>query len=474
MADYNKYLEQSSEIGKVESVMGSIVYVSGLPGVRLSEMVVFETGQLGMVVSLKPGEVEVLMLSEVVPWVGIGVARTGSGISVAVGEELLGQAIDAVGKSLENGVAIKNLSEQRLVDAEPLPIYARKKITRQMETGIMIVDLLIPIGRGQRELVLGDRKTGKSLLTVKAAVAQSRLGNVCVYATIGKKKAEIKRIHEYFKKAKVMKNIVLVGSSSQDCPGEIYLTPYTAMAIAEYFRDKGRDVVVVLDDLSTHAKFYREISLVGRRFPGRDSYPGNIFYTHSKLLERAGNFMQAAITCLPVIETTQGDLTGYIQTNLMSMTDGHIYFDADLFAAGRRPAINPFVSVTRVGHQTQSKLVREISQMTIEALADYDKTQVFVRFGAELSDNSRQILALGERLLKFFDQPADLIVPVNIQIVMWAMLWQGLGNEIKIERVCEKYATDTAFRTQINNLLINSDGTKSLFTNLSTISEKLL
>lgn len=474
MADYKKYLEKSSEIGKVESVVGSIVYVSGLPGVRLSEMVEFETGQLGMVVSLKPGEVEVLMLSEVVPWVGIGVARTGSGISVTVGEELLGQAIDAVGKSLEDGVAIKNLSEQRLIDAEPLPIYARKKITKQMETGIMIVDLLIPIGRGQRELVLGDRKTGKSLLTVKAAVAQSKLGNVCVYATIGKKKAEIKRIHEYFKKAKVMKNIVLVGSSSQDCPGEIYLTPYTAMAIAEYFRDKGRDVVVVLDDLSTHAKFYREISLLGRRFPGRDSYPGNIFYTHSKLLERAGNFMQAAITCLPVVETTQGDLTGYIQTNLMSMTDGHVYFDADLFAAGRRPAINPFVSVTRVGHQTQSKLVREISQMTIEALADYDKTQAFVRFGAELSDNSRQILALGERLLKFFDQPADLIVPVNIQIVMWAMLWQGLGNEIKIEKVCEKYAIDTAFRTQINNLLINSDGTKSLFSNLSTVSEKLL
>ena len=248
--------------------------------------------------------------------------------------------------------------------------------------------------------------------------------------------------------------------------------------MAEYFRDKGRDVLVVLDDMSTHAKFYREIALGGRRFPGRDSYPGDIFYTHSKLLERAGNFVgdgkETAITCLPVVETTGGDFTGYIQTNMMSMTDGHIYFDLDLYSSGRRPAINPFISVTRVGKQTQSKLRREISQKTLELLNDYEKTQGFLRFGAELSDNSRQIISMGNRVLKFFDQPMDVTVPVNVQTVLWGALWAGVWEGKNMEKLVGAYESDAGLRTMVNNIVINSDSVQTLLASVREKSEQLL
>ena len=239
---------------------------------------------------------------------------------------------------------------------------------RPMFTGMTLVDLMIPLGRGQRELVLGDRKTGKTQFLLQAALAQASVGTVCVYACIGKKKAEILRVKEFFAKEGILDKTVIVASSSQDSTGEIFTCPYTAMAVAEFFRDRGQDTLVLLDDMTTHAKFYREMSLLLRKFPGRDSYPGDIFHIHSKLLERSGNFvikkdgneMDVAITCLPAAETIQGDLTGYIQTNLMSMTDGHIYFDNELFFKGRRPAINPFISVTRVGYQTQTSLRKEM------------------------------------------------------------------------------------------------------------------
>ncbi|MCL5970228.1 MAG: F0F1 ATP synthase subunit alpha, partial [Patescibacteria group bacterium] len=230
-----------------------------------------------------------------------------------------------------------------------------------------------------------------------------------------------------------MKNIIIVASSPEDPSSIIHLTPYTAMTIAEYFRDLGRDTLIVLDDLSTHAKFYREISLIAKRFPGRNSYPGDIFHTHSKLLERAGNFVhekgEVSITCLPVVETTQGDLSGYIQTNIMSMTDGHIFFDSDLFSKGRRPAINPFLSVTRVGHQAQSQLRREINRELISFLTLFEKVQNYVHFGAELSESIKTTLSTGEQIMNLFDQPLYRTNPPNFQVFLFCTLWTGFWSQ---------------------------------------------
>ena len=388
MEDFNKYLEQNRGdgiCGGNEPIYRSSI---GVAGAKLSEIVIFEEGEKGQVVGLGVGRVEVLVLARLGVKVGARVVRTGGPLKVAVGEAVMGRIMDALGNWVGGGQEKIPQDQWRPIDVVPSGIAARKKISRPLETGVSLVDLLIPLGRGQRELVMGDRKTGKTNFVMQTILTQSRLGTVCVYAAIGKNNTEIMQAESFFAKTGAVKNLVIVASSSHDTVGEIWLTPYTAMTVAEYFRDLGRDVLLVLDDMTAHAKFYRELSLTARRFPGRESYPGDIFYIHSKLLERAGCFNttagEAAITCLPVVDTVQGDMTGYIQTNLMSMTDGHIFFDSDLYFAGRRPAINPFVSVTRVGYQTQSHLRRELGREVVKRLNDFEKTQSFVRFGAEL------------------------------------------------------------------------------------------
>ena len=410
---FKDLLEKTGEVGYVEEVVQLLVKVGGLPGAKLWEVITFASGQQGLVTALWPDQVEVLVLARAPLRVGTQVARTGAPLTVAVGEKILGQLVDGLGQGSSGG-------EAREVNVAPSGIITRKKITRQMETGMTMVDLLIPIGWGQRELIIGDRKTGKTHLILQVLLAAAKAGKVCIYVAIGKEKRDIKKSHEFFIKEGIMDHIVLVAASSHDSLGEIYLAPYVGMTIAEYFRDAGRDVLLVFDDMTAHAIFYRELSLLARRFPGRDSYPGDIFYTHSRLLERAGNFVvgaaEAAITCLPVIDTVAGDITGYIQTNLMSMTDGHIYFDSDMYFAGRRPAINPFLSVTRVGRQTQSQQQRQLATEIVVALSAYEKTQAFVRFGAELGEAARQVLATGERIRKFLSQPQFGVISIPAQM----------------------------------------------------------
>jgi F-type H+-transporting ATPase subunit alpha len=406
------------------------------------------------------GEVEVLVLSKKLIVVGARVTRTGQKLAVEVGEWILGKTVDVMGRQIQGSDTVRTDNVLKSVDVTPRGIVGRRKITRQLVTGVIMVDMMIPVGHGQRELVMGDRKTGKSYLLWQVILSQAKLGSVCIYAAVGKKRTEIAKAADFFLEHKVADNTVVVATSSEDSAGEIYLCPYTAMSIAEYFRDLGRDVLLVLDDMSTHAKFYRELSLLSRKFPGRDSYPGDIFHVHSKLLERGGNFEvkktdgqmgEAAITCLPVVETVQGDVTGYIQTNLMSMTDGHVYFDSDLFFKGRRPAINPFISVTRVGHQTQSKLGRDIGRILFDLLNNYEKTQGFLRFGAELGENSRQILAMGDKVLQFFDQPAYSVVPLSVGGVMLALLLSGIWDGKGLEKVLAAYGSDEAFKKQIDS-----------------------
>lgn len=466
MDDFNKYLEQTGETGYVEEVSQSIAQVSGLPGAKLSELVVFEGGEMGQVTDLGMGRVEVLVLARLGVRVGARAVRTGGPLKVAVGEEVVGRIMNGLGYWVGGGQEKIPGDQWRTVDVIPSGIAARKKISRPLETGITLVDLLIPLGRGQRELVMGDRKTGKTNFVLQTILAQSRLGTVCVYAAIGKKNTEIMQAESFFAKTGAVKNLVIVASSSHDTVGEIWLTPYTAMTVAEYFRDQGRDVLLVLDDMTAHAKFYRELSLTARRFPGRESYPGDIFYVHSKLVERAGNFIvgesEAAITCLPVVDTVAGDMTGYIQTNLMSMTDGHIFFDSDLYFAGRRPAINPFVSVTRVGYQTQSHIRRALGREIVKRLNDYEKTQSFVRFGAELGEAARQVLTMGEHLLKLFNQPVQVTMAQDVQTVSAAMVLSGLWDGSEVEILQEKYDKDEALRREIKEAVDKATTTEQL------------
>ncbi len=463
---FDQYLGEVGEVGFVESVVQTIALISGLPGAHLGEEILFESGQLGQVTSLRSNVVEVLVLSRDLVKVGTRATRTDKKLSIPVGQSVMGRVVDVLGRSLLGDSIMGGDVEWMQLDVQPSGITARKRVNLPLETGVALIDLMIPIGRGQRELVIGDRKTGKSRLLWQVIMSQARLGTICIYAAVGKKRTEIMQVQEFFEKQGLVGNTVIVAASSHDSEGEIFLCPYTAMAVAEYFRNKGKEVLLVMDDMTTHAKFYRELSLLSRKFPGRDSYPGDIFHVHSKLLERAGNFLVAgkevAITCLPVVETVQGDITGYIQTNMMSMTDGHIYFDSELFFKGRRPAINPFISVTRVGHQTQSKLFRDAGRVLFDLLNNYERTQAFLRFGSELGETSRQILTMGDRVLGFFDQPVLTVVNTNVAVVSLGLLISGLWDGKGLARFVKAYETDPAIKSMVDGMVSVSESMNKL------------
>ena len=440
MQNFEDYLKTTGEVGYVDEMVHSVAYVSGLPGAAVNEIVVFEEGSKGQIISLGEHHAEVAPFTKQPLKLSSRVARTGSFLEITAGMKLLGKAIDPLGSILEfldgNGAeTVRDGEEIRRVDTPVPGVLERKKTDRPLETGVPIVDLVIPLGRGQRQLVVGDRKTGKTNFLVQAIYNQARLGTICVYAAIGKKRVETKRVLEEFKNRGVTDNIVTVATSPADAPGLVFVTPYTAMAIAEYFRDQGRDVLLIFDDLTAHAKYYREISLLAKRFPGRSSYPGDIFYIHSRLLERAGNFAKGSISILAIAELIFGDLSGYIQTNLMSMTDGHIYFDTDYFNQGRHPAINPFLSVTRVGFQAQTALLRDLSRVLSSFLVEIEQLREFLHFGAELSETIRAKLDMGDKILAFFDQPASETVPTNISILVIANIWAGNYRSVAIDKM---------------------------------------
>lgn len=464
MKNFISHLETTQEVGFVEEVLQGIVHVAGLPSAKNHELVIFETGQAGQVISLHREFVEIMLFSKDTIRVGTRAARTNALLEIPVGNELLGQTIDPLGFSLDQTKPMQKPKTVRVIDMKPSGISVRKRIETPLETGLSLVDLLIPLGKGQRELVIGDRKTGKTSFLLQSILNQAQQNTICIYAAIGKKKLDIKKVEDYFVKHDVMKKTIIVASSLEDPAGIIYLAPYAAMTIAEYFRDQGVNVLIVLDDLFTHAKFYREISLLGRKFPGRNSYPGDIFYTHARLLERAGNFIheksEVSITCLAVSETQSGDLSGYIQTNLMSMTDGHIYFDNDLFAQGRRPAINPFLSVTRVGRQTQTDIQRQINRELISFLTLFDKMQSFSHFGAEATASVKHTLATGEKIYSFFDQTEVSLFPSTLQIYLFCLIWSGVWetatNEamvVDISKIVNSYRSDQTVKKYIDDMV---------------------
>ncbi len=465
LTNFDKYIDQVKEYGVVEQVRHPVVIASGLPGAKINEIIVFEDNSVGQVTSLNIDSVEITTFSDVPMKSGMRATRTNDKLFVSVGNELLGKVIDPLGNLLF-GSLDKQPDTKREIDVAPPRIDKRARITKQLQTGVSVIDSMLPLGKGQRELVVGDRKTGKTsfVFNIARTIAESSPNDIVIYASIGKERSESKRLKEIFQKQLDEGKIVIVASSSDQSPSLIDLTPYSAMTLAEYFRDQSKDVLVVFDDLSTHAKFYREMALLSKRFPGRDSYPGDIFYKHARLLERAGNFKvadgkEASITCLPVAETQDSTLTDYITSNLIGITDGHILFDIEAFNKGMRPAVDIFLSVTRVGKQTQTKLTREITGNALKLLKVYNDTLAYQHFGAELSTDVKKLIDKGEKIYKFFEQSTDVSVPPQLQALFLTLLIEGNFNKRRTTDVLsyratmlENYRNDINVKNKIDEL----------------------
>ena len=443
MKTFEEYLRENGEVGHIQSIIQSIVYISGLPKVKPKELVITETGIKGIVQGIEEELVEVLLLSPDKASIGERVARTNDNLKIPVSASFSGRIVNPLGEPIDGSGPIMGEKEERSVFQKALGIKERVKISEQLDTGVSLVDVMIPLGKGQRELIMGDQKTGKTTFLLQTMTHQAKKNTLCIYVGIGKRSQDAKNVEEYLRKMGVFENCLIVFASSADPASLVFLAPYTGMTMAEYFRDAGRDVLIVLDDLTNHAKFYREISLLSKRMPARESYPGDIFHVHAALLERAGRIKKGdtsvSISALPVIETVQGDLTGYIPTNTMAMTDGHILFDASEYKKGRRPAVNVSLSVTRVGNQTQSQLEHKIRRALVERLNLYKKAQELAHFGFDLPLKTRTDLNVGERLEAVFDQESHTIVPKPAALILLGLVlhdyWASKSiDQVRVER----------------------------------------
>lgn len=432
------------EVGKVVAVAKGLVWSTDLAGATIGEAVTFENGAHGMVMMLSEERVMIAVLSRENIRVGTKVGRTGEKMKVTVGEGMLGRTVTSLGYSTYEDKMPSVITESRIIDVPAVELVKRRTIKQTLATGVMSVDLLMPLGKGQRELVIGDRKTGKSFFVKQTILTQAKAGNICVIAVIGKPKSEVWAYENFLREQGIDEQCVMVAEDAQASSGEVFLAPFTAMAIAEYFRDQGKDVVVILDDLSRHAQYYREMALLSGSFPGREAYPGDIFFVHAHLLERAGCFdvdgRVVTISCLPIVETVEGDLTGYLQTNLMSMTDGHLFFDINLYQNGIRPAINTRLSVTRVGRQTQGELLRQVERKILDVLHRASELSRFARFGAELSEEANVMMRLAKDLQQVMQQDKLTTMSTSEQLYRVARVWNGAGEvgEGKLPKGIEK------------------------------------
>ena len=454
MNDFKECLENNKEIGRVVAFTQNIAHISGLPRLRVGEMVVTESGKTGVVHGLDNKVAEVLIINPKGLRAKEAVARSGKLFKIPIGQGLLGRIVNPLCQPIDDQRPIIGEKELMPIEKTAPPFIERVEITKPLETGIMMVDLLVPIGEGQRELIIGDAKTGKTIFPLQVLASQSKKGTICIYVGIRKKDIAIRIIEDYLRTQGVLNQAIIINTTPDDSSTLSYLAPYSGMSIAEYFKDKGQKVIIVFDDLTTHAKIYREISLLLKRSPGRDSYPGDIFHIHAALLERAGNFKNkensVCITALPVAETLENDLSGYVQTNLMAMTDGHIFFDVNAFRKGKRPAINAFISVSRVGNQTKSFVEKEIASWSRKKILEYQRISEIAQFGTELTAEANKALETGRRLEILFNQGPQITIPRNLQIVLSGLLISGFWDdkstkrmEIEINKILEHYYKKT-------------------------------
>ncbi|MFB3764046.1 MAG: alternate F1F0 ATPase, F1 subunit alpha [Methanotrichaceae archaeon] len=426
------------EVGSVSFVGSGIARIKGLPQVRSDEIIIFPNNELGIAFNLDPEEVSVIMLdqSEKIK-AGQEVRRTGRVMDVPVGGELLGRVVDAMGRPLDEGGPIRT-SKRRPIEREAPGIMDRAPVNVPLQTGILVVDAMIPVGRGQRELILGDRQTGKTSIALDAIINQRDKGVVCIYCAIGQQRASVARVIADLRSQDAMKNSVVVVASAEDPPGLNFAAPYAATTMAEYFMEKGQDALIVYDDLTRHARSYRELSLLLRRPPGREAYPGDIFYIHSRLLERSTHLLKGgSLTALPIIETEAQDISAYIPTNLISITDGQIYLSPRLYEEGVLPAVDVGKSVSRVGGKSQLPAYREAAGDLRLTYSQFEELETFVRFGTRLDEETRRILERGRRIREVLKQPRYDPIPAPEQIAILLVVTSGAMDEVPLDKIVQ-------------------------------------
>lgn len=436
--NYKAQIEMK-ETGTVILVGDGIARVYGLRECMANELLEFEDGSFGMAQNLEEETVSVALLSnnnnirE-----GSSVRRTNKVLSVPVGEALLGRVVNALGEPIDAKGAIET-THTRPIESEAPGIIERKSVSVPLQTGIKAIDSMIPIGRGQRELIIGDRQTGKTVIAVDTIINQKDTGVICIYVAIGQKNSSVVQLANELQRAGAMEYTIIVSASASETAPLQYVAPYSGCAMAEYFREQGKDVLIIYDDLSKHAVAYRALSLLIRRPPGREAYPGDVFYLHSRLLERAAcvseEYGGGSITALPLIETQAGDVSAYIPTNVISITDGQIFLETELFHSGIMPAINPGISVSRVGGSAQLKAMKKVSGELKLLYSQYRELQSFAQFGSDLDADTKARLALGERIVEVLKQNRNTPIRVGCQVAIVYAVINGYLNDIAVKDV---------------------------------------
>ena len=456
--NYKSRIEMK-ETGTVILVGDGIARVYGLKECMASELLEFEDGSFGMAQNLESEAVSVALLSnnnnirE-----GSTVKRTGRVLSVPVGEQMLGRVVNALGQPIDGKGAIETTAT-RPIESEAPGIIERKSVSVPLQTGIKAIDSMIPIGRGQRELIIGDRQTGKTEIVLDTIINQKNSDVICIYVAIGQKKTSVVQLVNSLTKAGAMDYTIVVSASASETAPLQYVAPYSGCAMAEYFREQGKDVLIIYDDLSKHAVAYRALSLLIRRPPGREAYPGDVFYLHSRLLERAAcvaeEYGGGSITALPIIETQAGDVSAYIPTNVISITDGQIFLETELFHAGVMPAINPGISVSRVGGSAQLKAMKKVSGELKLLYSQYRELQAFAQFGSDLDADTKSRLALGERIVEVLKQNRNSPVRVGCQVAIIYAVINGYLNEVPVKKVKDyEQSLYELLESKYNDLLV--------------------
>ena len=436
--NYRSQIEMK-ETGRVILVGDGIARVYGLTNCMANELLEFEDGSAGLAQNLEEDTVSVAMLSnENSVREGTVVRRTGKVLSVPVGEKMLGRVVNALGEPIDGKGPIE-YSGWGPIEAEAPGIIERKSVSVPLQTGIKAIDSMIPIGRGQRELIIGDRQTGKTEIAIDTIITQKNTDVICIYVAIGQKNTSVVSLVNNLTKAGAMDYTIVVSASASESAPLQYIAPYSGCAMAEYFRAQGKDVLIIYDDLSKHAVAYRALSLLIRRPPGREAYPGDVFYLHSRLLERAAcvapEYGGGSITALPIIETQAGDVSAYIPTNVISITDGQIFLETELFHAGVMPAINPGISVSRVGGSAQKKSMKKVSGELKLLYSQYRELQAFAQFGSDLDADTKARLALGERIVEVLKQSRNNPISVGCQVAIIYAVTKGWLDTIPVNKV---------------------------------------
>ncbi len=432
---------QVEKVGQVIKIADGVATLNGLTDVKSGELLEFPDQIFGVALNLEEDSVGVMILGNYLKIKeGDTVKSTGRILEVPVGNDLVGRVVNALGQQIDEKGEIKTDKFYPIEKVAP-GVITRKSVNTPLQTGIKAVDSMIPIGRGQRELIIGDRQTGKTAIAIDTIINQKGKGVICIYVAIGQKKSKIAKIVTQLEESGAMEHTIIVLASASDPAAMSYIAPYAGCAMGEYFMDNGKDALIIYDDLSKHAWAYRQVSLILRRPPGREAYPGDIFYLHSRLLERAAKMDQkyggGSLTALPIIETQAGDVSAYIPTNIISITDGQIFLETDLFYQGIRPAINPGISVSRVGSNAQIKAMKKVAGKLRLELAQFRELAAFAQFSSDLDEETKKRIERGKRLTEILKQDQYCPMPVEKQVAIIFATVNGLLDDVEVEKMKE-------------------------------------